>query len=201
MSTNYTMRCGACKEQGGYFTRQAWGWGNADVIENTVFLMAHADCYDRYQGDEDEHLEIISEHDHRDNYDEENLKWIENLQNPETVAGSAFPRGDEWKLVQDGGDIRAWWQAHKDNLTERADDYREGIAERQGAIEAKRALRKHLEDQLHFDIEKRVAECIEGGGHHWDTISLSVQDGNKMARSHSDICSSCGLTSTGAMIQ
>ena len=202
MSTYYKLRCGACEEQGGFFTRQAWGWGNADVIENTVFLMAHADCFDRYQGDpETDTITNISEYDSGYRNDEESLRWIENLQNPESVAGSAFPHGDEWKLVADGGDIKAWWEASKSGKSEDADEYRSRLSIKAERLQAKKALRKHLEEQENLNIQARVDECIAGGGHYWDDVSLGIEDGKSMAMMQGTICTTCGLTSSGAMIQ
>jgi hypothetical protein len=201
MSTYYKLRCGACEEQGGHFTRQAWGWGNADVIENTVFLMAHADCFDRYQGDpETETITIISEHDREYNNDEESLKWIENLQDPKSVAGSAFPHCDEWKLVADGGDIKAWWQASKSGKSAEADELRSRLSIKAERLLAKKALRQQLLEQENLNIQARIDQCIAGGGHHWNDVPLSVQDGKSMAMMSGNICTTCGLTNTGAMI-
>lgn len=202
MSTYYKLRCGACEEQGGHFTRQAWGWGNSDVIENTVFLMAHADCFDKYQGDsETETITVISEHDPQYNNDEESLKWIENLQDSESVAGSAFPHCDEWKLVADGGDIKAWWDVQKLGKTDEANEYRSILSIKAERLLTKKALRKHLEEQLHFDIEKRVAECIAGGGHYWNVDEVELVTGSNAYSFDFKICTTCGLTGTGAMIQ
>ena len=59
MSTYYALTCPKCKESSGFsFSRQAWGWGNADIIETFKFLMAHAECGDNYKTD----LQIVSEH-------------------------------------------------------------------------------------------------------------------------------------------
>lgn len=200
MSTNYKMRCGKCKEQGGYFTRQAWGWGNADVIENTVFLMAHADCFDRYQSDEDEGFEIISEYDRRDENEEEMLRWIDNLQDSTTRAGSAFPRADEWQVAKDG-DIRQWWELQKSGKTDEAERYRSVLSVRAERLLAQRQMQKHLEEQLYMDVQKRADECVAGGGHYWNTESFEMGIGTNGYSFDSKICTTCGLTETGAMIQ
>ena len=201
MSTNYILRCADCKEQGGYFTRQAWGWGNADVIENTVFLMAHADCFDKYQGDEDDHdrgIQIISEYDDISHNDEEMLKWIDNLQDSESRAGSAFPRADEWEAAKNGN-IREWWELQKHG---RDDSYlRSMVASRAELLQAARDMRKHLEEQLHLNIQARADECVAGGGHYWNTEALEMGIGTNGYTFDSKICTTCGLTNTGAMIQ
>ena len=61
MSTYYYFACDRCKEYGGWFSRQAWGWGNMDIVDTFAFLANHADHVDHYQ-DEVE-LRVISEHD------------------------------------------------------------------------------------------------------------------------------------------
>jgi len=47
MGTDYEFRCDVCEARGGWFTRQAWGWGNADILECFAFIMEHTrDCED-----------------------------------------------------------------------------------------------------------------------------------------------------------
>lgn len=41
MSTEYYFVCRRCKEYGGFYSHQAWGWGNADFIDSFKFLMKH----------------------------------------------------------------------------------------------------------------------------------------------------------------
>ena len=43
MSTYYYFVCKKCKEYGGFYSHQAWGWGNADFIDSFKFLMKHTD--------------------------------------------------------------------------------------------------------------------------------------------------------------
>lgn len=199
MSTNYRLRCGACQEQGGFFSRQAWGWGNSDIIENTVFLMAHADCYDKYQGEEDARFEILSEYDWTPSRDGEELAWIENLQNPDTVAGSAFPRADEWEVPNEN--IRLWWDIYKQDLTHEANQIRARMTEKTMREKERRELREKLEQQFQEDMENRIKTCVAGGGHHWDIDELYLQDGNKMqSLGSAKICKTCGLTGSGAVI-
>lgn len=201
MSTNYRLRCNTCKEQGGFFSRQAWGWGNADVIENTVFLMAHAECGDYYQGDPDDEIgiRILSEHDYLDDHAEERLKWIDNLQG-DTIAGTAFPRASEWQAAKEG-DIREWWdtekRAGKDSI---AGSYRRYLEEQAAEIKKRRDAIKALEEAHKVDCEGRVAACIAAGGHYWNTDNVEMSVGNNGYSFESKICTSCGLTDTGAMI-
>ena len=202
MSTYYNLRCGACKEQGGFFSRQAWGWGNSNVIENTVFLMAHADCFNHWQSDETDALEIISEHDRRslENYATERLKWIRNLQSESTIAGSAFPNAEEWGAAEND-DIKSWWATEKATLTHEADELAEELAKRQAELDRKIALRNHLIELENINVEERVAECIKGGGHYWQPITGGVISDEKYYELNAKICSTCGYTGNGAMIQ
>lgn len=84
MSTYYELRCDPCDEQGGFFSRQAWGWGNADVIGNTKFLMAHATCGS---------LRVLSEHDEGWAEEGPSEKWRDNWRNGE--ARNMWPH-DDW---------------------------------------------------------------------------------------------------------
>lgn len=41
MSTYYYFKCKKCEKLGGFFTRQALGWGNVDIIKSFQFIMKH----------------------------------------------------------------------------------------------------------------------------------------------------------------
>lgn len=41
MGADYKFYCNACKKTGGGFSSQAWGTGNADIIDSFRFLMKH----------------------------------------------------------------------------------------------------------------------------------------------------------------
>jgi hypothetical protein len=48
MSTDYYLSCTVCKKTSEFaFSRQAWGWGGADIINTFRFLMYHADNCNR----------------------------------------------------------------------------------------------------------------------------------------------------------
>ena len=89
MSTYYQLRCDSCDQQGGFFSRQAWGWGNADLIENHKFLMHHAECPT---------LRVLREFD--DEYGDKaaEKRWDDAIGDPESIAHHAWPHG-EWKAV------------------------------------------------------------------------------------------------------
>jgi len=45
MSTYYKFQCSECKKTGGFFSRQAWGWGNADIVKNHKFIMNNKEYF------------------------------------------------------------------------------------------------------------------------------------------------------------
>ena len=57
MSTYYFIGCEKCKEIGGFYSKQAWGWGNMDIVETFKFLAFHTEKCGH------ENIKIISEHD------------------------------------------------------------------------------------------------------------------------------------------
>jgi hypothetical protein len=105
MSTYYYLRCPACKEIGGFYSRQAWGWGNANIIDTFKFLMAHTQC--AYTLNDAKVIvdygkpviEIVSEHDEYS--EEEERKWQEHRKQLKDI----FPRSDDWKFIADFRDI------------------------------------------------------------------------------------------------
>lgn len=202
MGTYYGLRCNKCKEQGGFFSRQAWGWGNADIIENTVFLMAHAECFNKYQGEENEHLEIISEYDWGYRKDEEILWWYENLNNPDSIAANAFPKSKDWDVA----DIRAHWEKIKLHYKTDADRIRENLEiqekSRQERIEAIKNVQKiHAEE-----LQKRNDACIAIGGHWFDENPfeiISYDKGESIAqtiKADNKFCKACGCDGKGGAV-
>lgn len=105
MSTYYYFHCTKHQQSGGCFTRQAWGYGNADLIDTFKFVMYHV----RECGEQ--HIGMHSEHDD-DSYtpthiDEEGsrrefLEWTRGI----------FPRSNDWEFVNHGPtgtDLDAEW--------------------------------------------------------------------------------------------
>jgi len=104
MSTYYTFRCPNCAEQGGFFSRQAWGWGNANLFDNFKFVVAHVDCGNI--------LQVLNEHD--DDYGDvnEELAWLERLDSDEYLRDSVWPHAAEWKDVSESWEgAHAKWRA------------------------------------------------------------------------------------------
>jgi hypothetical protein len=89
MSTYYYLRCSNCEELGGWFSRQAWGWGNFDIFETFKFLVAHADC---------DSLQILSEYD-IDEYKADEKRWSQRLLGDAYLREHVWPHADEWKSV------------------------------------------------------------------------------------------------------
>ena len=100
MSTYYKLRCPICGEQGGFFSRQMWGWGNCDIFGTFKVLVAHHDCGT---------VEIISEH-HDSYYSDEELRWLERLSADEFLRDRVWPHATEW------GEVAESWPGSHDWL-------------------------------------------------------------------------------------
>jgi hypothetical protein len=109
MSTYYYFACDRCKEFGGFFSRQAWGWGNMDIVDTFAFLAHHAEHVDHYQ--EQLELRVISEH---DAYDLQSQGWTkivtceegdeDRLADYERLADyqvATFPHSEDWKRQEE----------------------------------------------------------------------------------------------------
>jgi hypothetical protein len=105
MSTYYYFHCTAHQQSGGNFTRQAWGYGNADLIDTFKFVMYHvSECGP-------ENIGMHSEHD-------ANEYTSTGCDNPgarrEFLAATAhiFPRSNDWKFMEEHrADARQEWIA------------------------------------------------------------------------------------------
>lgn len=104
MSTYYYFHCDKHQVSGGCWTRQAWGWGNADLIDAFKFVMYHvSECGP-------ENIGMHSEHDDDDyantSFEDEHRR--EHLE--QTV--DIFPRSDDWRFMggqAPGTDFKAAW--------------------------------------------------------------------------------------------
>ncbi len=89
MSTFYKLRCVVCGKTGGFFSRQVWGYGNADIVDTFKFMMLHTStCQPEF---ESLHLEVVSEHDE---------EYLANEEADEAAlkkdAADMFPRSGDW---------------------------------------------------------------------------------------------------------
>lgn len=88
MSTYYEFRCEKCKENGGFFSRQAWGWGNFDVIDSFKFIAFHtANCGQEY-------IRVVSEHDNE--YNDKKASRAKFLQDTKNI----FPLSNDWGFMR-----------------------------------------------------------------------------------------------------
>jgi len=112
VSTYYNLRCPDHGEQGGWFSRQAWGCGNFDIFETARFLFVHKDCGT---------IEILSEY--HENYinDWEERRWSERVLRDIDEDPVAFcPHSRDWDLVQKGieTDGKRWSDLAVEKLAE-----------------------------------------------------------------------------------
>lgn len=93
MSTYYNLGCSDCKKRGGFFSRQAWGVGNTDLIETFKFITWHTlNC--GAAG-----FDVLSEHDD-EYFENQDYDLLEN-------ARGYFPHSSDWTfMAQDFGEAR-----------------------------------------------------------------------------------------------
>ena len=95
MSTFFHFACENCKAQGGMLSRQAWGYGNFDIIASFKFLAYHIDhCGHEY-------VRMVMEQD--SGYTDSIVEGREAVQAFLDDTRRYFPRSDDWKIVSDMG--------------------------------------------------------------------------------------------------
>lgn len=106
MSTYYYHHCTKCQLSGGLFTRQAWGCGNADLIDTFKFVMWHiSECGPEYIGMHSEHED--------DQYSNTNcdLDGGHRRQHLNQTA-HIFSRSNDWQFMAEappGTDLEQLW--------------------------------------------------------------------------------------------
>lgn len=128
MSTYYYFRCPKCREIGGFFSRQMWGWGNCNIYENFKFHVAHVDCGP---------IETLSEHHDlfaSDQWDEEEVRWEDRLERDEHLREEVWPHASEWGWNREGWaeSHDLWWEEMR-GLINRHRGHRRRFAERDPA--------------------------------------------------------------------
>lgn len=112
MGTDYKFYCKNCNQSGGWFSRQAWGWGNADIIKSFKFLFYHINkCGE-------DNLSIISEYDNRYNNEIFLTEFIINTK-------GMFPRSNDWDIGKQNDkiiDMEKAWEKNK-RVWEQIQDY------------------------------------------------------------------------------
>jgi len=93
MSTYYGFVCSLCKLRGGFCSRQAWGVGNADLIDNFKFTMYHAlNCGPEY-------VSMYSEDDYTtEDYPDTNIDGEARRKHLEDTR-HYMPGSSDWKFV------------------------------------------------------------------------------------------------------
>ncbi|WP_059174003.1 hypothetical protein [Bacillus sp. FJAT-27445] len=90
MSTYYYFKCVKCKRIGGFYSRQAGGWGNFDIIDSFKFLALHTDkCGPQY-------IRVISEHD-------EDYEMDTNAEKMDFYRSQSihyFPSSNDWEFMR-----------------------------------------------------------------------------------------------------
>lgn len=111
MSTYFYFHCSEHKVSGGCWTRQAWGLGNADLIDAFKFVMYHvSECGPDSVG-------IHSEYDD-EGWGNTSFEKEHRRQHLEQTA-HIFPRSDDWEFmaqIPNGEDFRERWV--RDQLAE-----------------------------------------------------------------------------------
>jgi hypothetical protein len=94
MSTYYYFYCKDIKIKNGFFSRQAWGWGNFDIIASFKWLCY---CIENYGANS---IEIISEHDQQiDESLNNGFPYIAKLHLEFLIeTRDIFPCSNDWNL-------------------------------------------------------------------------------------------------------
>lgn len=108
MSTYYYFHCTKHQASGGQFTRQAWGAGNADLIDAFKFVMYHVlECGPESIGMHSEHDDDDYAATHYGVDDEIRRQFLEETRH-------IFPRSNDWGFMQNvepGQDHKELWVA------------------------------------------------------------------------------------------
>jgi hypothetical protein len=95
MSTYYYFHCAKHQASGGCWTRQAWGWGNADLIDTFKFVMYHVrECGPENIGMHSEHEDFGSDWANTSFEDEHRRPHLE-------ATRGIFPHSNDWQFVED----------------------------------------------------------------------------------------------------
>lgn len=118
MSTYYYFRCPRCREIGGFFSRQMWGWGNCNIFENFKFHVAHADCGP---------IETLSEHAGlfaSEQWDEEEERWWKRLESDKHLREEVWPHANEWAWSREGWETShaKWWERMQESIAIHRDE-------------------------------------------------------------------------------
>lgn len=115
MSTNYSFYCEPLKMKNGFFSRQAWGWGNFTIITCFKWL---AYCIEKYGI---ESIKVISEYDIE--YEEHwntiknNFKYFASIQLDFLIkTRDYYPRSNDYGKEGKPIDNEDWFNDAKEDL-------------------------------------------------------------------------------------
>lgn len=95
MSTYYCFTCDFCKLNGGFYSRQAWGSGNADLVDTYKFVMYHGlNCGTDKIRFLSEHQDDYTDRPDTNNAGEERIKHLKDTKN-------IFPHSNDWQFMAD----------------------------------------------------------------------------------------------------
>jgi hypothetical protein len=95
MSTYYQFKCKKCNRIGGFYSRQAWGWGNFNIIDSFKFIAYHTEnCGEEYIG-------VISEHD--ENFEADLIQERIDFYTRDTI--DHFPLSNDWKFMRENFEL------------------------------------------------------------------------------------------------
>ena len=117
MSTYYSFKCDKCKLLGGFMSRQAWGTGNADLIDNFKFVMHHSlNCGTEFQG-------VVSEHQQEyEDYEDTNIA-SEARKRHLAATEDIFPHSSDWEFMRENEntkipELKKLWTENETKLLE-----------------------------------------------------------------------------------
>ncbi|WP_094359871.1 hypothetical protein [Mycobacterium marinum] len=98
MSTYYYFHCEKCRQlSGGCFTRQAWGYGNADLIDTFKFVMHHIrECGEQHIG---MHSEYADDGRTTTSFDTEGGQRRQHLE----ATADIWPYSNDWGFMAEHG--------------------------------------------------------------------------------------------------
>lgn len=111
MSTYYYFWCKKCDRTGGFLSRQAWGWGNFDIIDSFKFLALHIGaCGEEYIG-------MVSEHSDRCYKEGNRVKFLEKTKD-------YWPYSNDWH-TEEWPAFKEKWMSDEIKQGEEKDSYDE----------------------------------------------------------------------------
>jgi len=101
MGTYYYFYCEECKERGGFLSRQAWGWGNFDIVDSFKFIAKHIrECGSKNIRIIDENAIELEEVCDKESCRDENKFRKQFLKDTNDI----FPKSNDWEFMSKASD-------------------------------------------------------------------------------------------------